>query len=136
MSTNFDWVRRVRLIIMEAYVAPFWPRIEYEAERLVQAMERVGADTMRFGTIGWGALFQTEHMPPLEDLGERDLLRETVEACHGAGKRVFAYVPVSHWLPRRVAEVHPAWNQRDIEGRPNGIWFLVAPGQAFVYRTC
>ena len=135
-SDDFSWVRSVRLMIMEAYTAPFWPKIEYDAGRLVEVMDRVGADTVRFGTIGWGSLFPTEHMPQLEGLGGRDLVRETVDACGAAGKRVFAYVPVSHPLPRRIARAHPGWNQRDINGKANGYSFFGAPGHETVYPTC
>ncbi len=131
-------LRHARVVLLESYWAPLWPTIEYDPARMVERLGELGADTLRFGTIGYWAHFPTPHLrlhPELERSG-RDLLAETVTHCHAAGIRVVAYLPVGHWLPPWQVEGHPDWLARDPEGRAIPHQFLGTLGLPELRHVC
>ena len=106
----FAWFKTLRTLLYDAYWPPFHPRLDYVPARGVAVAKEMGANAIRFGTIGKWALFQSKVMPHHPDLGGRDLLADTLAAAHREGIKVIAYVPVGHGLPRRLVEgERPAW---------------------------
>ena len=61
-------------------------------------MKKIHANAVRLGTIGKYAYYPTM-MLLHPDIGSRDLLAETLEACHREGYKVIPYFPVAHPLP-------------------------------------
>ncbi len=120
---RYEWLRRSRTLLVDAYWPPLYPRIEFDARVLVEAMEVLHADTVRFGAAGKYGLIQSAIMPRHPDLKGRDLLREATAALRPQGARVVAYVPVGHGLPRSLLlKDRPQWALRlDDGGVPAGI---------------
>lgn len=124
----YDWLRRSRTLLYDAYWPPFHPRLAYDPAHGVATAQAMQADAIRFGTIGKWALFPSAHMPHHPELGGRDLLAETVAAAHAAGIRVVGYVPVAHGLPEAVVATKPGWAFVLDDGRaPAPIRHFAAP---------
>lgn len=114
-----EWFRSLRTLLYDAYWPPFHPRLDYEPERGVAVAKAMGADAIRFGTVGKWALFPSAVMPHHPGLGGRDLLAETIAAAKREGVKVIAYAPVGHGLPRPLVEVdRPAWAYVLDDGKP------------------
>jgi|DewCreStandDraft_1066081.scaffolds.fasta_scaffold00753_34 hypothetical protein len=133
---DLAWLAEARVVIYEAYWPPFYPDIEFDAARMVHSLKAVNATAVRFGTIGYWAYFQTPHYPMHPQLGERDLLREAVDACHQAGLRLIAYIPLSHPMAHAALRQRPAWAQRDLDGQRHGWYHAGDRGRPFLYRIC
>jgi hypothetical protein len=104
------WFKTLRTLLYDAYWPPFHPRLDYDPGRGVAVAKAMGANAIRFGTIGKWALFQSQVMPRHPDLGGRDLLADTLSAARREGIKVIAYVPVGHGLPRTLVEGdRPTW---------------------------
>lgn len=114
----FEWLRRSRTLLLDAYWPPFHPTLAYEPAQAVATTQAMGADTIRFGTIGKWALYPSAVMPNHPALAGRDLLAETIHHAHAAGIRVVGYVPVAHGLPAEVVASRPGWAFIDADGRP------------------
>lgn len=98
-AAHHDWLRTARTLLLDAYWPPFNPRLEFDAAPVARALRTLGADTIRFGTMGKYALLPNEAMPIHPALKGRDLLAELLEALNPETERVVAYIPVSHGLP-------------------------------------
>ncbi|MBN8218060.1 MAG: hypothetical protein J0L75_15565 [Spirochaetes bacterium] len=125
----YEWLRRSRTLLYDAYWPPFYPELGYTAERGVAVAKRLHADVIRFGTIGKWALYPSRVMPRHPALGKRDLLGETVRLSKKAGIRVMAYIPVGHGLPGSwVSKRKPSWRFLMDDGKsPEGICHFGAP---------
>lgn len=98
-SSKCEWLRRSRVLLFDASVAPFYPEIEFDARKIVGLCKEVGANAIRVGSIAKWAYYQTREMPMHPELGNRDLIREMVEVAHREGIRVVVHVPAGHGLP-------------------------------------
>lgn len=96
----YDWIRHARIFIVDAYTYPFFPKIEFDAEKMAETMVDMHANTLRIATSGscnWlipGTEFTTAH-----DLGDRDILAECVAACKPRGIRVVPYLRTGGSIP-------------------------------------
>lgn len=125
---SLAWLRRSRTLLYDAYWPPFHPRLAYDPAEGVATAVRLGADAIRFGTIGKWALYPSRVMPSHPDLGGRDLVAETIRHAHAAGIRVIGYVPVAHGLPAEVVAARPGWAFVGADGRqPPGQLHFAAP---------
>ena len=107
---QYSWLQQSRTLLIDAYWPPLNPTLEFDAEKLIQTAENVNANTIRFGTMGKYALIQNNFVPLHPELGERDLLAETIEAAKGTGINIIAYVSVGHGLPcSLLREIKPEW---------------------------
>lgn len=107
-SNDFDWMRSARTFILDAYTYPFYPRLEYDAEKMAEAMEDMHANTIRIATSGncdW--LIPGTSFPTSPDLGDRDILAETLAACKPRGIRVVPYLRTGGAI--RTANMKPEW---------------------------
>lgn len=132
--TNFDWLSSSRIFILDAYTYPFYPNIEFDAEKLAETMVDMHADTLRVATSGHtyligGTPFQTAH-----DLGDRDILAECVAACKPRGIKVVAYIRTGGTLAAEI--VKPEWAYRfNPQGDISARWNLGARHSALCWNT-
>lgn len=127
-TTSRAWLRTSRTMLYDAYWPPFHPTLAYDPVEAVATAHRMGADTIRFGSIGKWALYPSAVMPQHPQLGGRDLLAETIAQAHAVGIRVVGYVPVAHGLPAEVVAARPGWAFVGEDGRqPPGQLHFAAP---------
>ena len=69
-------------------------------------MRKYHANAIRFGSAGKWAVFPNEFFPPHPQLGERDLLAETIAEAHARDVRVIGYIPVGHIIPEDNMLIH------------------------------
>lgn len=114
---QYPWLQQSRTLLIDAYWPPLNPTLEFDAEKLIQTVKAVNANAIRFGTIGKYALIQNDFIPLHPELGERDLLAETIEAAKGTDIKIIAYVAVGHGLPRSLVQTQcPDWGLRMDDG--------------------
>ncbi len=118
---SVDWYPSARLLIAEGYDPPFYPPLDYEPERALAIARELHCDSIRFPAFSYVAYFPTQtKLPRHPDLGNRDLLRSTIDVFHGAGLKVVAYNPLNHPF-MNVRSHNPEyqdWMRRDIYGNP------------------
>lgn len=113
IKPGHEWVRRARTFQIEQYHPPFWPDIDFDAKQLVDVVRKYHANAIRFGSAGKWAVFPNEFFPPHPQLGERDLLAETIAEAHARDVRVIGYIPVGHIIPEDNMLIHhPEWMYR------------------------
>jgi hypothetical protein len=111
------WLRQSRTLLIDGYWPPFNPVFEFNAETLIQTALDLRANTIRFATAAKASFIQNPIFPVLPEIGNRDLLAETLRLSQPAGIKVIAYVPVAHGLPRSfVAGQKPEWALRRDDG--------------------
>ncbi len=115
---DLTWIRTARVFLIDAYEPPFAPELEYDPQALVQTMLDMHANTIRFPTMGKYATIQGVRFSTHTNLGQRDLLAETIAAAKPRGIRVVAYISTGHKLAWSMVSVdHPEYAQR---ARPGG----------------
>jgi hypothetical protein len=113
-----NWIRTARVFLMDAYQPPFAPKLEFDAGALVQTMVGMHANTVRIGTMGKYAMIQGVRFSPHPELGQRDVLAETIAAARPRGIRIVPYIPTGHKLAwSMVTRDYPEYAQRT---RPGG----------------
>lgn len=121
LNPSFEWIRSARLLIAEGYVPPFYPTLDYDAERALSLARRLNCDSIRYPTYSYVAFFPTRtKFPRHPELGSRDPFRRTVELFHDAGMRVAAYNPLNHPF---MDIAHPLpeyrdWMRYGVHGHP------------------
>jgi hypothetical protein len=116
-AADSDWVQTARVFLIDAYVPPFTPHLEFDAEAIAQTMADMHANTIRIATMGKYALVQGVRFSPHPELGKRDILAETIAACKRRGIRVVPYVSTGHKLAwTMVTRDHPEYAQRTSPG--------------------
>jgi len=120
-----DWLRYARAVYYEGFSPPMHPHLDqFDAERLVKVVVDLGADTLRFQPIGFWAYFPTKSKYPIHpELGNRDLLRETVRACRKAGLHIYCYSKYGNpFMQPDWVDKHPEyldWVLRGPDGKPS-----------------
>lgn len=113
-----DWIRTARVFLIDAYQPPFAPKLEFDAEALMQTMEMMHANTVRIGTMGKYATIQGVRFSAHPDQGARDALAETIAAAKPRGIRVVPYISTGSKLAwSMVTRDYPEYAQRV---RPGG----------------
>ena len=113
MSDTHEWIRRARVFLMDNYHPPFWPDLEFDAEKLVDVAQRYHVNAIRFGSAGKWAVFPNDFWPPHPQLGDRDLIHEILDAAHPRGIKVITYIPTGHIIPdENIMVHHPEWLYR------------------------
>ena len=117
----FEWIRSARLMIGEGYAPPFYPSLDYDAEKALALARRLNCDALRYPTYSYVAFFPTQtKLPHHPELGSRDPFRDTVNLFHDAGLKVVAYNPLNHPF-MDVQSNNPEyrdWMRYDADGRP------------------
>ena len=118
-------MRYARAVYFEGYTPPIYPHLDdFDAERLVKVVQELGADTLRFQPIGFWAYYPTKSGYPIHpELGNRDLLAETVRACRKAGLHIYCYTKYGNpFLSPNYVDEHPEyldWVMRGPDGKPS-----------------
>jgi hypothetical protein len=116
-----EWVRGARLLIAEGYSPPFFPSLDYDAEKAVSIGRKLGCNALRFPSFSYVAYFPTKTKLPLHpELGSRDLLKSTAELCQRAGIRLVVYNPLNHPFMDITSNDpnYQDWTRRFADGRP------------------
>lgn len=118
---RFDWIQTARIFLLDAYQPPFAPELEYDAEILAETMIKMNANLVRPGTMGKYATIQGVRFTMHPDQGNRDLLKETIDACKPKGIKVMPYISTGHKLAwSMVTEDYPEYaHQSTPGGLPN-----------------
>ena len=127
MENSYDWLKTGRVVIVDGYCPPLYPKLRFSAERLVRIIERLEGNIVRMQPIGYYAYYPTEHFPVHPELGKRDLLQEVIDLCRPRGIKVIPYIPVGHGFLPYESEKEPYinWAARDKWGRKiRGGWHL------------
>lgn len=125
-GAEFDWMQTARVFLIDAYEPPFATRLEYDAKALSETMALMNANTIRIATMGKYALIPGVRFTPHPELGNRDILAETIAACKPRGIRVVPYISTGHKLGwTMVTRDHPEYAQRT---RPGG-----GPDRSFMF---
>jgi len=122
---NYNWLKTGRVHIIDGYCPPLYPKIDFDADRMVQIIKETGGNIVRMQPIGYYAYYPTKHFPVHPDLGGRDLLQEMIDVCKPEGIKVIPYIPVGHpFLPYDFhGEPYDSWAARDQDGeRKRGGW--------------
>ena len=122
---SYDWLKTGRVLIVDGYCPPLYPKIDFDADRMVQIVKETGGNIVRMQPIGYYAYYPTKHFPVHPDLGGRDLLQEMIDACRPEGIKVIPYIPVGHpFLPLDFeGEPYNSWAARNRDGeRKRGGW--------------
>ena len=97
--------------------AAFCAALEYDAEALARTMAEMHANTVRIATMGKYATIQGVRFSTHPDLGQRDLLAETIAAAKPRGIRVVPYISTGHKLAwSMVTRDYPQYAQRTQPG--------------------
>lgn len=139
-----DWLRYCRGVYFEGSTPPIYPHIkDFDANRLIETVKRLGGDTIRFEPVGVWAYYPSKILPNCPELAGRDLIDEVSRECRQSGIHQYCYTPYgnpSTVINAEYADKHPKyrnWILRGPDGKPYGtypiIWSNVrGEGQ----RTC
>lgn len=118
-DNRFDWIQTARIFLLDAYQPPFAPELEYEAEAFAETMVKMNANVLRFGTMGKYATIQGVRFSTHPDQGDRDFLKETIEACKPRGIKVIPYISTGHKLAwSMVTDNYPEYAQQTTPDGP------------------
>jgi len=95
---SYEWIETARTFLIDAYQYPFAPEMEFDAEAIACAMKEMHVNTVRMSTMGKYATIQGTQFSTYPKQGERDLLREMIDACRPRGIRVVPYISTGHKL--------------------------------------
>ncbi|MFH1069996.1 MAG: beta-galactosidase trimerization domain-containing protein [Candidatus Glassbacteria bacterium] len=120
-GSSYEWLETARIFLIDAYQYPFAPRLEFEAEAIAEVMARMNVNTVRMATMGKYATIQGVRFSTHHGQGERDLLKEMIEACKPRGIRVVPYISTGHKLAwSMVTETYPEYAHQPSPGaRPS-----------------
>lgn len=114
-----EWIRRTRIVIAEGYNAPFYPALDYEAERAVSLVEDLHGDALRYPAAAFTAYFPTKSGFPIHPQLKGDPMARSLDLCHQKGLKFVAYLPLNNAF-MSVASDDPRyadWTMRSEDGR-------------------
>ncbi len=120
-DSAYDWVRGgTRILIAEAYNPPFYPSLDYEAEKAVRIARDLNADSLRYPAASYFAYFPTKSGYPVHPELNGDPMRETLDLCRAAGLKTVAYVPLNHPFMDVTANDprYAGWSKKFADGKP------------------
>jgi len=119
-DSTYDWIRSTRILIAEAYNPPFYPSLDYNAEKAVRIARELNADSMRYPAASYFAYFPTKSGYPVHPELKGDPMRETLDLCRKAGLKTVAYVPLNHPFMDVTANDprYAGWSKRFANGKP------------------
>jgi hypothetical protein len=134
------WLRYAQTIYFDGYSPPVYPHIkDFDARRLLETVEELGGDSLRFQPIGYWAYYPSKAFRVFPELGGRDLIAEVAQESRRKGIHCYCYTGYGHphmevgWVDK-----HPEyadWVLRNPEGNPYGedFWHI---GWANRQRLC
>ena len=116
---SYDWIETARTFLIDAYQYPFAPEMEFDAEAIASVMQEMHVNTVRMSTMGKYATIQGVRFSTYPDQGDRDLLKEMVEACKPRGIRVVPYISTGHKLAwTMITRQFPEYAHQSSPGGP------------------
>ncbi len=116
-AAEYPWMETARVFLIDAYEPPFAPKLEFDAKALADTMVQMNANTVRIATMGKYALVPGVRFTRHPELGDRDILAETIAACKQRGIRVVPYVSTGHKLAwSMVTRDYPEYAQQTKPG--------------------
>ena len=120
-----SWLRSARTIYFDGKTPPIFPHLrDFDAERLVNVVTRLGGDTLRFEPVSNWAYYPSTAFPVCPELGDRDLIDEVARACRKAGVHHYCYCKFGNpSMAVGWADSHPEyadWVLRGPDGKPYG----------------
>ncbi len=115
-----DWLKTCRTLICEAYNPPFYPSLDYKADKAVSIATTLHADSLRYPAASYFAYFPTKSGYPVHPELKGDPFRDTVDLCKQKGMRVVAYVPLNHpFMDASSKDPRYAdWSKKFADGTP------------------
>lgn len=91
---EYEWMKNARILLVDGYrTAPFIPSLNYDAEKLAETMVDMHANVLRIATSGnTGWYIPGTEFTVAPDLGNRDILAESIAACKPRGIKVLPYL--------------------------------------------
>lgn len=119
------WLHYSRTIYFDGKTPPLYPHLrDFDAERLVKAVTRLGGDTLRFEPVSCWAYYPSKAYPVCPELNGRDLIEEVARACRKAGVHHYCYTKFGNpFMAVGWADNHPEyadWVLRGPDGKPYG----------------
>lgn len=114
------WAHHVRALIAEGYTPPFYPTLEYDAERAAAIATELNCDSLRYPVASYYAYFPTESGYPTDPRMNGDPMRSTLRSLRKRGLRAIAYIPLNHpfMSPDSHDPRYPNWVKRYPDGKP------------------
>jgi hypothetical protein len=114
------WLKSCRTLICEAYNPPFYPSLDFQAEKAVRIAGELNADSLRYPAASYYAYFPTKSGYPIHPELRGDPLQETVDRCQKAGLKVVAYVPLNHPFMDTTSKDprYQDWSKKFADGTP------------------
>ena len=116
-----EWLRKARLAIVEA---PFYvldlEKQSFDANAIVERVERCKANVIRLGAARTYAFFQSKVAPVAPSIGDRDFLKEVISAAKPRGIKVVPYIQLGY-ENFILYQQHPNWVERMVDGRPMAV---------------
>lgn len=121
---KYDWLITDGVILLEGYQPPMFPELDYDPEYAAELTKRAGAKIFRFPALSYYAYYPTEHYVLHPELAGRDLLKETIDACHKRGIKMIPYIPVGHPFLPHDSKLLPydSWAKLDESGNRLKWW--------------
>jgi len=124
-----DWIRSARVFRIDGYQYPLDPRIDFDAKKVVKVMEETGLNVCRIASMGKYSYMQGVDFTPHPDLGDRDLVAETISACKPRGIIVLPYISTGNRLAETLLiRDYPEYAQAETPG--GGPKIMEVPGEA------
>jgi len=128
-KTPGDWLRRARVFRLDGYQFPLDPNIEYDAAHVVKVMEEMGLNVCRIASMGKYSYMQGVRFSLHPELGNRDLVAETIRACKPRGIKVLPYISTGNRLAVTMLTLdYPQYAQAETPG--GGPKVMEVPGEA------
>ena len=91
---NYEWMKNARILLVDGYrTPPFIPKLTFDAEKLAETMVDMHANVLRIATSGnTGWYIPGTQFAVASDLGNRDILAESIAACKPRGIKVLPYL--------------------------------------------
>ncbi len=116
-----DWLRRARLAIVEVpFMVLELDKQPFDANAMVEDLERCNVDVIRVGAARTYAWFQSEIAPIAPSIGDRDILEEVISAARPRGIKVVPYMQLGYENVT-LYQQHPDWVERVLDGRPMAV---------------
>ncbi len=115
-----DWLKTCRTLICEAYNPPFYPSLDYQADKAVSIAAALDADSMRYPAASYFAYFPTKSGYPIHPELKGDPFRETADLCKKNAMKVVAYVPLNHPFMDAASKDprYADWSKKFADGTP------------------
>lgn len=120
-----DWLRYAQAVYFDGYSPPVYPHMKaFDAKRLIDTVEELGGNLLRFQPIGNRAYYQSKILPLHSELDGRDLINEVSRECRRRGIHLYCYTgygnPAVFGGGVNEPSKNPAWMMVDPKGQPYG----------------